>query len=1749
MLHRLWRWLTGLYRRLRQWWHKPTPTPPPSPPRPSFSATELESTFLHLLDWMEQGASRGQMKGFLIAKGIAPSQWTTWLEGFANRLSDNPTQHQELARRMVQFGELYGEEWGALAAKIGREVLAQVSEPGEKVAEPGEKVAEPGEKVAEPEEKVSEAGEKEKDEAQVWFERGKEQFNLGQYEEAIASCNEAIRLRPDYPEAYYNRGGMQHILGQYEEAIASFNEAIRLRPDYPEAYALRGAAQDNLGQYEEAIASCNEAIRLRPDYPEAYALRGAAQDNLGQYEEAIASYNEAIRLRPDFPEAYNDRGAAQRNLGQYEEAIASYNEAIRLRPDYPEAYNNRGIAQRNLGQYEEAIASYNEAIRLRPDYPEAYNNRGIAQRNLGQYEEAIASYNEAIRLRPDFPEAYNNRGAAQRNLGQYEEAIASYNEAIRLRPDYPEAYNNRGAAQDNLGQYEEAIASYNEAIRLRPDFPEAYNNRGAAQRNLGQYEEAIASYNEAIRLRRDYPEAYFNRGNAQGNLGQYEEAIASYNEAIRLRPDYPEAYNNRGAAQDNLGQYEEAIASYNEAIRLRPDYPEAYNNRGAAQDNLGQYEEAIASYDAALILKRDKWEAWAMRGQAANQVDRRNSPYLPSDLALLNPDLNQRGFEGALLTYREGLKYCQKDTHPEGWGTLHFAIGNLYDLRSRRKATNRDPDRRTAFEHYNLALETLTETAYPERHLEVLRPLIRLLLSFDEIEQAQELQRRGTDLVRRLVDCCPSPGKQRQLALQFADFKQLTVDLCVRRGEVGRAFAVAEAGKNACLSWLFYGRADAVTELDWSQMRQLLGGEIPPTPLNKGGLEGVNLNSPLGENPPAPPFPRGAGGGYTPLGTAEVSDQVAPSFPRGAGEIPPTPLNKGGLEGVNLNSPPGENPPAPPFPRGAGGGYTPLGTAEVSDQVAPSFPRGAGEIPPTPLNKGGLEGVNLNSPPGENPPAPPFPRGAGGGSTPLGTAEVSDQVAPSFPRGAGEIPPTPLNKGGLERGNLNSPLGENPPAPPFPRGAGGGSTPLGTAEVSDQVAPSFPRGAGEIPPTPLNKGGLEGVNLNSPLGENPPAPPFPRGAGEIPPTPLNKGGLEGVNLNSPLGENPPAPPFPRGAGGGSTPLGTAEVSDQVAPSFPRGAGEIPPTPLNKGGLEGVNLNSPLGENPPAPPFPRGAGGGSTPLGTAEVSDQVAPPFPRGAGEIPPTPLNKGGLEGVNLNSPLGENPPAPPFPRGAGEIPPTPLNKGGLEGVNLNSPPGENPPAPPFPRGAGGGSTPLGTAEVSDQVAPSFPRGAGEIPPTPLNKGGLEGVNLNSPLGENPPAPPFPRGAGGGYTAAVYWHWSPYALTTFILKPDRPEPTVLNHNRFQDRSEYTGNLRELEDWMQEWNRTYHRNPKDKKDKTTTQSDSWRKGLKAQLDRLAAIVQIDAILDELEDCREYQHLILIPHKDLHRLPLHGLFVNSDRFPRTCTLTYLPSAAFVRPEAPTPSDASRFDALLSVENPPSLTKTADGSHKTLAPLPAAEVESEIVARLFGRNTRLAGTDATAAALKAALQQPHSAFHFSGHGYYEFSHPIASALCLQGEDRLSVEDILSLDLSAYRLVYLSACETAVSGDETITSEYVGLTGAFARSRVAYIVSTLWSVESLGSTLFSLYFYQELERGHPEPVAFANAQQWLKTVTRDRLGDWYRQQIERFENDPSFPRSLLRNFKSWSSSIATMEETPFADPYYWSAFILCGR
>ena len=264
--------------------------------------------------------------------------------------------------------------------------------------------------------------------------------------------NQAIKITPALDPEFssnifvWELGYKFYELGCYQEAINSYDEAIKCKPDKHEAWNNRGIALFNLDRCSEAIACYDEAIKFKPEYHEAWNNRGIALFNLGRYEEAFAAYDQAIKFKVDFHEAWNNRGIALFNLGRYEEAIASYDEAIEIKKYFYQAWYSRGMALFNLGRYEQAIASYSEVIKIQPDFYPAWYSRGIALGNLGQYAEEITSYEQAIKLKRDLHEIWYSQGIALENLGRYEEAFASYKQAIKLKPDISvyEAWYNKG---------------------------------------------------------------------------------------------------------------------------------------------------------------------------------------------------------------------------------------------------------------------------------------------------------------------------------------------------------------------------------------------------------------------------------------------------------------------------------------------------------------------------------------------------------------------------------------------------------------------------------------------------------------------------------------------------------------------------------------------------------------------------------------------------------------------------------------------------------------------------------------------------------------------------------------------------------------------------------------------------------------------------------------------------------------------------------------------------------------------------------------------------------------------------------------------------------------------------------------------------------------------------------------------------------------------------------------------------------
>jgi hypothetical protein len=163
-------------------------------------------------------------------------------------------------------------------------------------------------------------------------------------------------------------------------------------------------------------------------------------------------------------------------------------------------------------------------------------------------------------------------------------------------------------------------------------------------------------------------------------------------------------------------------------------------------------------------------------------------------------------------------------------------------------------------------------------------------------------------------------------------------------------------------------------------------------------------------------------------------------------------------------------------------------------------------------------------------------------------------------------------------------------------------------------------------------------------------------------------------------------------------------------------------------------------------------------------------------------------------------------------------------------------------------------------------------------------------------------------TAAIYWHLSPIAITTFIIKHNEPLkillPQLPSELQKGDSRPYFYQLQRFESWMQQWKKSYQDYCNvPNTDKETT---PWRKNMKSMLETLGEILEIKHIVKE--NLQDVDNLILIPHRELHLLPLDYLFKDRDFI-----ITYLPSFQIGLQLLELPSNSENTDSqkLLNIE----------------------------------------------------------------------------------------------------------------------------------------------------------------------------------------------------------------------------------------------
>lgn len=368
---------------------------------------------------------------------------------------------------------------------------------------------------------------------------------------------------------------------QWQPALQSLSEAIRLDPKCSEAFFQRGSLLADAGQPAAALADFAKAIELSPDNAKLHHTRGFLLMTQSKLDDAVADFSKTIELDPKHTQAFNNRGLAWLAKGDVNQALADFNDALKIDGKYTEALINRGFALYRSGKHKQALADYDRALTLNPNNVNALNNRGLAFFELEDFEKAANDFTQATTHDRYNAKFYLQRRECWLKLGRDAEAqadaakvawLGKLNQLNRDVAQKPKVADNYVELAEHLisgGEQRVGLASFEQAIKMQPDHGKTYSSRAAYWLSQEEPDKAIADCKRALEVEPHF-EAYSIRGDAYFQKGEFDRAIADYQKAKRLDPQVAQAYLNRAKARRAEGRTAEAAKDIERAYSIDP---------------------------------------------------------------------------------------------------------------------------------------------------------------------------------------------------------------------------------------------------------------------------------------------------------------------------------------------------------------------------------------------------------------------------------------------------------------------------------------------------------------------------------------------------------------------------------------------------------------------------------------------------------------------------------------------------------------------------------------------------------------------------------------------------------------------------------------------------------------------------------------------------------------------------------------------------------------------------------------------------------------------------------------------------------------------------------------------------------------------------------------------------------------------------------------------------------------------------
>jgi CHAT domain-containing protein/tetratricopeptide (TPR) repeat protein len=279
---------------------------------------------------------------------------------------------------------------------------------------------------------------------------------------------------------------------------------------------------------------------------------------------------------------------------------------------------------------------------------------------------------------------------------------------------------------------------------------------------------------------------------------------------------------------------------------------------------------------------------------------------------------------------------------------------------------------------------------------------------------------------------------------------------------------------------------------------------------------------------------------------------------------------------------------------------------------------------------------------------------------------------------------------------------------------------------------------------------------------------------------------------------------------------------------------------------------------------------------------------------------------------------------------------------------------------------------------------------------------------------------------------------------------------------------------------------------------WQQGMGEFLSQLSQRLKVDELIG---NCLEgIEELIVIPHLFLHQIPLAALPIEPPQPPLAkgepggvisdyFLIRYVPSCRIL--EYCSKDETIESPKYGIVEN------ATDDLYFT-------PFECEQIAEIVTQPERLKGSQEATVAAYRNLAQNVNVIHSSHHAVSRLDNPLESGLFL-GDGIITLGELMTPGWRLPQLsdVFMSCCETNLGGTE-ITDNLLSLGTGFLCAGARSVVSTLWAVDDLATSLFAIFYYQYRREGLSRPEALRRAQVRLRTISGAELKELYQPQIE---------------------------------------------